>query len=287
MAGKKHLWIFILLIAISITLIGIVAGCRQKAEKPTPENTEEKNKEKKLPDTLEDIESSLKNIIRTLDKDKDEEKDKEEVTIESKTEIKQEEDSKKAENETKQETKEEIKKEDPEEKQWKTVEKQVKELHKNWNSLQPDIVQAASPKEAIDEFSNLLNSLTLYAEAKDMQNTLFAANEVYRIIPIFMAQFDSKVPPDLKRMEYHIRNAKYNGMINQWDKSKEDMNKLKSYWSTVKTQVQKEQEDQANQIEFSISELEKVVIQENISLTDIKSKLALENIEKLEEALKK
>ncbi len=120
-----------------------------------------------------------------------------------------------------------------------------------------------------------------------MLNTLFAANELTQFISDFTAQYNSEIPPDVKRMGYFIRDAKYNGIAGQWEKSSADIDSLKSYWSIVKAQVKKEQEKQASQVEFSIYELEKVVKQSNLTLTLLKSDIALDNLNKLEEAFRK
>ena len=60
---------------------------------------------------------------------------------------------------------------------------------------------------------------------------------------------------------------------------KEDINRLKSYWTTCKNFSAKDQEDQANQIELSISELEKLCFKK-ISANGNKSKLSLETLKR-------
>jgi uncharacterized membrane protein YgcG len=54
-----------------------------------------------------------------------------------------------------------------------------------------------------------------------------------------------------------------------------------------KNTVSKEQQDTASKLDFSIYELEKVVKQRNQLLTDIKGRVALDNIKSLEKASEK
>ncbi|MDK2798459.1 MAG: hypothetical protein PWP27_39 [Clostridiales bacterium] len=276
---------YIALTLILFLVITNFSACSKKSAKSAPKNISEN--EKKVPDSLKELESGIQDIIDELDKKENTEKSEAKVKIESKTEMKQESDKDKSKNEMKEETKEEIKKESPQDKQWKSVTQKVESLHKQWNSLQPEVVKAGIPKKVIDEFSNSLNTLTTYTQTEDKQNTLFYANELYRLIPDFMEQYHSKTPPDLKRIGYFVRDAKYNGMINQWEKSKSSINNLKSHWSIVKAQVKKEQEKQASTMEFSIYELEKVILLSDINLTTIKSDIVLENLKKLEESFEK
>ncbi|MBZ4644846.1 MAG: hypothetical protein JG777_335 [Clostridia bacterium] len=281
---KNRIITYIILVFTLSMVTAAFSGCSKKAAKPAPKSTSESAK--KAPDTLKGLESSIQDVIKELDK-KEEEKSEAEIKTETKTEVKQEEDKDKAKAETKQETEKEVKKESPEDKKWKTVTKKVEDIHKQWNSFQPEAVKAGAPKKVIDDFSNSLNILTTYVEAKDMLNTLFTANELYQFIPEFMGQYTNKTPPDLKRIAYFIRDARYNGMANQWEKSKSSINNLKSHWPIVKAQVKKEQENQASKMEFSIYELEKVVAQSNMNLTKLKSDIALENLKKLEETFEK
>lgn len=276
----------IIIILITLLLcIHLFASCSKKESEQSNEKSEET--EKKEPETLKKLESTIQEIIDELDKKEEEEKQETEMKIETTTEMKSEQDSEKEQNETKQETKQEITKESPEDKKWKAVSKRIEEIHKQWNNLQPDLVTAGVSKQPLDDFSNTLNSLTIFADSKDMQSTLFLSNELTRIIADFMEQFKGKVPPDIKRMSYYVRDAKYNGMINQWEKAKSGINNLKSHWSIIKPQTNKDQESDASKTEFSITELEKVIDQKNLNLTKIKSDITLENIKKLEESFEK
>jgi hypothetical protein len=62
------------------------------------------------------------------------------------------------------------------------------------------------------------------------------------------------------------------------------MDELKSAWSAVKTTLE-EQENEAIKLDLSITELEKVVKEENADLIEIKGKITLTNIEALQKLL--
>lgn len=282
---KRVTLYYMLLIIISLLCINMSTGCSRRAAKPAPEKEDTK---KKPPDTLKDLEEGIDKIMKQLDKDQDEEeKNQVQVKIESETEVKRESDPQKAENESKQETKQEVKRETAEDKAWKSVNDSIENIHKQWNSLQPQIVQGGVAKNTIDDFSNTLNNLTMFADAEDKPNTLLAASELYRFVPDFMQPYDNKIPPDVKRIGYLLRSTKYNAMIGKWDIAKANLEKLKSHWSLTKALLKKEQENPASKMEFAIYELENVVNQNNIMLTEIKSDIAMDDLRKLEESFEK
>lgn len=281
----KHLQKMLTIILTFSLCVYLFCSCSKKEEKSPSKQSE--NTEKKQPEALNKLEKSVQDIINELDKKEEEETQESETKMESTTETKSEQSAEKEQTETKQETKQEITKESTEDKKWKAVTKKVEEIHKKWNELQPDLVTAGTPKQSIDEFSNTLNSLTVFIESKDMQNTLFSSNELYRILADFHEQFKGKIPPDVKRMSYFIRDAKYNGMSGKWEKAKSSVNNLKSHWEIIRPQTKQEQESITAQTEFSVSELEKVLEQANVNLVKLKSDIALENVKKLEESFEK
>ena len=284
--NKSRILSIITVVVFIIASLTLIQGCR-KESKPTPKQ-QSAEADKKAPEALESLEKNIKDIFKQLDvKDEEAEEEKTEMKTETKTETKVKQDEEKAENESKQETKQEVKTETAEDKKWKAVKKKVEEMHKQWNTLQPEVATAGTPPEKIEDFSTTLNNVTVASDAKDLPNTLSQTNELYKYIPAFMEHFESKSPPTIKKLSYIVRDAKYNGANNQWEKAKASIVNLRTIWSMVKTQTKKEQEKDAAKVEVSIKELEKVVNESNANLTKLKSEIAIDNLEKLEESFEK
>lgn len=286
MKNKQFINCIVFVLSLLI-LSATFSGCSKKSAQSEP--PKESSNEKKAPDTLKKLESGIDAIIENLDP-KDNEADnqtqgdaKPQSSSETKTETKTEESKDQSKNETKQE----VKNESPDDKKWKDTTTKIEETHKQWNELQPDLSKGGVQQKVLDDFSNTLNTLTTYITAKDLQNTLLYSNELYRFIADFMDPYNNKTPPESKRITYFIRNAKYSGMANQWEKAKSSITNLKSHWSILKPQIKKDQQDAADKMDVSILELEKVVAQSNMTLTKIKSDIALENVKALEQSFEK
>ena len=62
---------------------------------------------------------------------------------------------------------------------------------------------------------------------------------------------------------------------------------LSSSWTLYKNAVPKDQQEDANKLDLSIYEFEKVMKEKNQPLIDIKGRVTLSNIQSLEQALEK
>lgn len=286
MRKKVCLSVLSMLLIFSAIFI-LYTGCSKKEE--TSENKSSEESGKKTPEEMTKLESDIVNIIKSVDKEDEDEKEKSEfeikTTIETKNE--QEEDADKSETEIEKKISQEIKKESTTDKKWESIDKKSKDIHKKWNNLKPELIKAGVGKNNIDSFSDALNTLTMHVEAKDQIAVLLAANHLYGIVPEFMDKFQNDVPPDLKRTVYLIREAKYKGMTNQWENATVDIENSKSHFSIIKGALEKDKDDLGSKTELSIQELEKVVRMNNMTLTKLKSEIVIDNLEKVEEAVKK
>ncbi len=286
MRKKVYLSVLSMLLIFSAIFI-LYTGCSKKEE--TSENKSSEESGKKTPEEMTKLESDIVNIIKSVDKEDEDEKEKSEfeikTTIETKNE--QEEDADKSETEIEKKISQEIKKESTTDKKWESIDKKSKDIHKKWNNLKPELIKAGVGKNNIDSFSDALNTLTMHVEAKDQIAVLLAANHLYGIVPEFMDKFQNDVPPDLKRTVYLIREAKYKGMTNQWENATVDIENSKSHFSIIKGALEKDKDDLGSKTELSIQELEKVVRMNNMTLTKLKSEIVIDNLEKVEEAVKK
>jgi len=163
----------------------------------------------------------------------------------------------------------------------------INELHYRWNSYMPMAVKKGANQKLVDDFSSALNSLTNTIISKNRTNTLMAASNIYSYIPDLYSLYKLPVSPEIKRIRYYTRNAMLNAMINDWEQADLDIDKLKSLWALYKNAIPKEQQDDASRLDFSVYELEKVIISRDPPLCDIKGRVAMSNIIALEKAMEK
>ncbi|WP_257194855.1 hypothetical protein [Acetivibrio clariflavus] len=169
---------------------------------------------------------------------------------------------------------------------WQEISSITNQLHYEWNAYIPSAMKKNAGKDLIDKFDNSLNNLTSNAVTKDKNKTLLAANELYQYIPDFYMLYKTPSSPEIKRIRYYIRNAVLNASILNWDQARKDIENLKSSWAIYKNTINAQNQDLASKLDYSIYELEKVVNESNVYLTDIKGRIAISNTESIEKAEK-
>ena len=76
-------------------------------------------------------------------------------------------------------------------------------------------------------------------------------------------------------------------MTANWQQAESDLENLKSSWSLCKNTIPQKLLEDANRLDFSIYELEKVIVKRDQSLSDIKGRVAMSNVDTLEKAMEK
>lgn len=170
---------------------------------------------------------------------------------------------------------------------WQEIDKAMTQLHYEFNSYLPSAVKMGASRKLVDEYSTALNNLTNTILTKHRMNTILTASKAYSFIPEFYALYRTPMSPDIKRIRYYIRNAMVNAMVESWPQAASDIKNAKDTWSFYKNALGKEQQETASKLDYSISELEKVVKEKNKNLCDIKGRVSLSNVQALEKTMKK
>lgn len=286
------------IMAIYITIFAFVlTGCGSSSKKSAPQqqSTQTEQKSEKIPDQLVSIEDSVEKIIKELDGPsvgtKEEKKGGQQGQGAQQGQSSQQGQGGQQSQSGQQgqggqqqgQTAQPTQKKDP----WETITPIINTLHYSWNDYMPSAVKKGANRKLIDNFSDALNSLTNTIIEKNKVNTLLAANYLYAFIPDFYSLYKTETSPEIKRIRYYTRNAMLHAMTANWTQADSDLNSLKASWSLFKNTVTKDQQDDSNKLDFSISELEKVVKERNQPLTDIKGRIALSNVESLDKTSKK
>jgi hypothetical protein len=298
-----------LLIVLALLMPPLLSGCsseRQGQSSPEQKQLSGEEGPDKIPEQLKDMEESIEKIISAMDgptagleeegkamqgKDSQE---KQQALGENRTGSKKEQENSgeknkvQDQNEDQNQTQEQEKKAGAkvQEGRWEEITPIVNSMHYKWNSYMPSAVKMGANKKLIDDFSNALNSLTDTIISKNQTNTLLAASYLYAYIPDFYSLYKTNPTPEIKRIRYYTRNAMLNAMTANWTQAGNDINNLKSSWSIFKNTPDKEQQDHVTRLDFSIYELDKVIREKSQTLTDIKGRVAMANIDSLEKAIK-
>ena len=168
---------------------------------------------------------------------------------------------------------------------WEEALKSVEKTHTQWNDYAAQAAKDGISKNNIDAFSTALNELTNHIGAKDRAQSMLASNILYLHLTNFWTLYDSKIPPDLKKLKYYIRNVMYYSDMSEWPKAESNFNLCGNLFESIRATTVKDQQEAINKVDFSIQELKRVVMHKNAPLIKLKGKLALDNILSLEKEL--
>ncbi|MDD4495731.1 MAG: hypothetical protein PHV32_15575 [Eubacteriales bacterium] len=167
---------------------------------------------------------------------------------------------------------------------WVKADSSINRLHYQWNSYMPEAAKLGAGKDLLGNFSIALDSLTNTIIGKNKTNTLLAASLLYANIPDLYALHKKDSSPEIKRIRHYTRNAMLNAYTANWVQSATDLENLINTWSIYKNTVSPEQHDAAVRLDFSISELNRVLTEQNQPLCDIKGRIVLSNVRDMEKA---
>lgn len=170
---------------------------------------------------------------------------------------------------------------------WQSLEQTMQDLHRRWNFLEPQVVQAGGGPELITNFENQLTILTDKITARQAMPTLIAVNEAYRYMPDFFNLFQANSPPELYRLRYHTNSILFQTKTGSLSAAQSDLTKLKEEWSRFKPRLEGVDPLQLSQFEFGLSDLETALQQKNKALVEIESTIVLNNIDNLESQIGK
>ncbi|MDQ2085008.1 hypothetical protein RBH29_00965 [Herbivorax sp. ANBcel31] len=306
---------FIIAVIIFITLSGCNVNLENNEDSQNEQLSAEKDKNE-VPKDLESIEESIEKIFLSLNgpasnveetEDNQEENNQTDNSTEDDNEENNDEDNNQDSNQDNNQDNNEDEddednnqddenqdtnnaKEDSEKAQdedvWVEIDSTINKLHYQWNGFTSSAMEINASKELIDNFSVALNSLTNTTLNRNQANSLIAASNLYSHVPDLYMLFDTQYSPEIKRLRHYTRNAILNALAENWTDSKEDLKNLKSSWSFYKTSIQKDRPERSNKLDYSIQELETVINEKNKYLSNIKGKVALNNIDVIEKEQK-
>lgn len=170
---------------------------------------------------------------------------------------------------------------------WSEVDKLVNDLHFQWNEFMPEVAKKGADLKFIDSFDTALNSLTTTVASKDKEKVMTSANELYKNIPDLYSIYRTKMSPEVKRLIYYTRDIILESARDNWTQVKKDNDSIERSWSLFKNTLDKEQQQIADKLNFSIYELKKVTGDKNKQLSGLKGKIVLNNIKELEQSFEK
>lgn len=168
---------------------------------------------------------------------------------------------------------------------WAGIKESIKKIHENWNRVEAAAIKEGLSTEIRDKFENALEDLALSSDARNIEESLFAALEVYRYYPDMTELFDSRIPPEFYRLKYKVMLIRDLAGREKWDQVKAEIPSLRTQWEILKRNDAIKEHEIAGNTENSISDLKNVAGKQENYLVQIKGSIVMNNLAEVEERL--
>lgn len=280
---KKYFKIICAILILSLLILP--AGCKKK---PTPQKKPQTTQKASPPKELSKIEQDIDKIIKEAQKTAKKPAQQGQQEGQAKQQKEKKNSKEKGNEQKKSEGGEQQKanQQSPEQKSWDTITKTVKDIHTNWNILNPIAVKAGAKPNLINSMSTAINDLTSNASQKSKIAVMMSANNVYKYIPDIEDLFKTEIPTDVKRLKYYTTDIAFNGETEKWDLASKDLTDLNAVWKSLKPKLPKEAKTAIDKFEAGLLELEKAVKSKDKTITKIKSDVLMSDIKSIEKSSK-
>jgi len=170
---------------------------------------------------------------------------------------------------------------------WQEEQASLKQIHRNWNKLQVKATQVGLNMESRHKFDQSLDRLTDSVNAKNTENTIIHAIELYDGFDSIAQVFESPIPPVYYQTKYEIMKASALAMQGKWEEGKKQCQHMHREWNTLKMQADKVDNQVVSCTDSSIRDLCRAIDNKSVGLVSIKTDIAIENINKLSEEFKR
>lgn len=273
----------ILLAAMVLIITCLLPAC-SKEESPPQKPKSSAGEKPAAPPAAESILSDLDKIIEEIDKMIKMQKN---AYLQQSDEKEESQESTGKTNQGSSENNEPNQKSSPSGGDWQKINAGIKNLHNNWNTLEPEAIKAGLTIGSRDNFEQTLNLLTIQASNQDTTESLMAAISLYKYYADLAQVFAMPIPPEFFRVKYEAMSAIGETGRNEWQIAREHILRLQEHWENLKVQAKEVDSSLITCTEFAIHDLEEAIEREQIELVMIKGEIAINNLKKLEEKLSK
>lgn len=173
----------------------------------------------------------------------------------------------------------------PSDSDWGQTQKTLKDLHQNWNSLEPDVARAGLTMEARDGFEKALEDLTRNVAAKNSKASLIGAIETYKAFSDMANVLKTELPPSYYRLKYLLMAATAQAGMDKWEAAKDHAAGFKQQNEMLKTREQESTAQMFAQLDHALNDLYRAIEIKERDLVMIKSEIAMKNLEQLKQKL--
>lgn len=168
---------------------------------------------------------------------------------------------------------------------WQTEDTALRNIHRNWNNLEPEAIKAGLSIPARDGFEKALEKMTLAISAQKKEESLVAATDLYGQYAELVRIFDSSIPPEFFQTKYEIMSAIIKAQKADWSEARKHIPEIQKYWGYLKMKTQGQDEKLISRVEYAIEDLDQALVSQEIDTVLIKAEITMTNLQQLQKSL--
>jgi hypothetical protein len=168
---------------------------------------------------------------------------------------------------------------------WQKEIQSLKELHSNWNTLEPQAAEAGFSANSRESFEKVLDELTLAISSQNHEQSYKYAIELYGRYGELAKVFAMPQPLEFYQVNYGTMAAIAEASSGEWENAEDRMLALEAPRAILVAQVRQQDKMLAQQVDFSLSDLQNAIKIAEINLVALKGEIAISNLKKLERKL--
>lgn len=168
---------------------------------------------------------------------------------------------------------------------WQKEMQSLKNLHRNWNMLEPQAAEAGLPPSSRDGFEQVLDNLTLAVSRQHLEESLTAAIDLYGQYGELARIYAMPLPAEFYQVQYGVMAAIAEAGREKWDTASEKIAAIEDPWSMLLPRAGKQDKMLAQRTDFSLRDLKDAISSQEINLVAIKGEIAINNFKALEKKL--
>lgn|GEM_PF-1586077 len=170
--------------------------------------------------------------------------------------------------------------------QWQKISMSLVDIHRKWNELEPDVIEAGLPASSLQGFEDALGRLTQSVSAQNTEDSLTAAIDLYDKYTAGIAQiFTLSTPPELYQVQYRTMAALAAANQQEWNAANDSMAVAMEPWGLLKAQAKNADQKLLGRCDYSLQDLKTAITSEDLDMVLIKGDIAQSNLKQLEKSL--
>lgn len=160
---------------------------------------------------------------------------------------------------------------------WLDINKDLVDIHKNWNNLQASMIVVSADPEYIKSFETNLNSLTDSIAQYNIFDSLIYCNNMTKYMSSFRQYFKTYINTDIDVAKYSIRKAVLLCDMENYEEALTTVSKISELLNS-KNETYSKQKEKFAKLKYSIQALEKSIESKNLKLVQINAPIVISNL---------